>query len=52
MNILKGYLTYILAALAILGGVAGYINGTVDTATATTIIWSGLVVFGIRRAVA
>ena len=51
MNILKGKLTYILAGLAILGAIAGYLMGTLDQKTATEMIWAGLTVFGIRRAI-
>ncbi len=50
MDILKGKLSYILAAFAITGAVAGYLLGTVDQETAVKMIWAGLVVFGIRRA--
>lgn len=49
-TILKGKLTYILAALAVIGGVAGYALNIVDSATATTMVWGGLAVYGIRRA--
>lgn len=50
MNIMTGYLSYTLAALAVLGGVAGYFMGSLDGTQALTLIWSGLAVFGIRRA--
>ncbi len=51
MNILKGKLSYILAALAVLGAGAGYLLGSLDAATAVTMAWAGLAVFGIRRAI-
>lgn len=51
MNILKGKLSYTLAALAVLGGVAGYFLNFIDGQTAIGMIWGGLAVFGIRRAV-
>lgn len=52
MNIMKGKLSYTLAALAVIGGAAGYFIHIVDGATAVEMIWGGLAVFGIRRAVA
>ena len=48
---MNGYLSYTLATLAILGGVAGYLLNVIDSSTATTMVWSGLALFGIRRAV-
>lgn len=51
MNILKGKLTYILAAIAVLGAGAGYVMGFMDTETAIAVVWAGLAVFGIRRAI-
>ena len=51
MNIAKGYLTYTLAGLAVLGGLAGWYMGTIDQNTALGMIWGGLSVFGIRRAI-
>jgi hypothetical protein len=48
---MKGYISYTLAALAVLGGVAGWFLGFVDTETAVTMVWAGLAVFGIRRAI-
>jgi len=51
MEIYKGYLTYTLAALAVIGAAAGYVLGYIDGAVAITMIWAGLAAFGIRRAV-
>lgn len=51
MNLLKGKLSYLLAALAVLGGGAAYYMGTIDGATALTMVWAGLSVFGLRRAI-
>lgn len=51
MNIAKGYLSYTLATLAILGAVAGYILGITDTEQAIAIVWAGLALIGIRRAI-
>lgn len=51
INIGKGYLSYTLAALAVLGAIAGWFMGTLDTPAALTMGWAGLAVFGIRRAV-
>ena len=50
MNIFKGYLTYTLSALTVLGGIAGIITGAIDQATGIDMIWAGLALFGIRRA--
>ena len=50
MNILKGKLSYILASLAIIGGIASLIGGFADQQIAVAMIWSGLAVFGIRQA--
>jgi len=51
MNFLKGKLTYGLAALAIAGAVAGFLIGAIDQETAIGMVWAGLAVFGIRRAI-
>lgn len=48
---LQGKLTYILAALAILGAGAGYLMGSLDAQGAVTMAWAGLAAFGIRRAI-
>lgn len=48
---MKGYLTYTLAGLAVIGAGAGYLLGIVDAGTALTMVWSGLAIFGIRRAI-
>lgn len=48
---MNGMLTYTLSALAILGGVAGYLLNILDGGTALTMIWTGLAAFGIRRAI-
>lgn len=50
INILKGKLTYILAALAVLGGAAGWLLGYIETEQAVAMMWAGLTAFGIRRA--
>lgn len=50
MNILKGKFSYILSALAVLGAGAGYVMGFIDGETAIAVLWAGLAVFGIRRA--
>lgn len=49
--LLKGKLTYLMAAVAILWGAVGLWQGWVDQTTAYEIIWGGLTVFGIRRAI-
>lgn len=49
---MNGYLTYALAALAIIGAGAGYLLGIIDMPTALATAWSGLSIFGIRRAIA
>lgn len=51
LNIGKGYLSYTLAVLAILGAGAGYLMGSIDASTAIAMAWAGLAVFGVRRAV-
>jgi hypothetical protein len=51
MTILKGYLTYILAALTILGAGSGYVLGVVDGEHAAAMVWAGLALFGVRRAI-
>ena len=55
MNILtnlgKGYLSYTLSLLAILWGLVGLIAGWIEVETAITVIFSGLAISGIRRAV-
>lgn len=51
MNFLKGYLSYLLAALAVITGVAGGSTGLLDQGTAIAVVWAGLAVFGLRRAI-
>ena len=51
MKLGKGYLTYTMAVLAVLGGIASWYMGYVDQQTALIMIWGGLSIFGIRRAV-
>lgn len=52
MNILRGYLTYIVAGIAVLFGAFNAIWGIyVDRETAIGILWAGLAVFGVRRAI-
>lgn len=48
---MNGYLSYTLAGLAILGGAAGYLMGYIAGDGAIAMIWGGLAVFGIRRAI-
>lgn len=48
---LKGYLTYGLAVLAVIWGVAGYSLGWADNETALGAVWIGLAAFGLRRAI-
>jgi hypothetical protein len=49
---MNGYLSYTLAGLAVLGAGAGYLLGIIDAPTAMGMVWSGLALFGVRRAVA
>lgn len=51
MNILNGKLSYILAIFAIVGGGAGYVLGFIDSQTALNMVWGGLALFGVRRAI-
>lgn len=50
MNILKGKLSYLLALLAVIGAGAGYVLGLITAEQAVSMIWGGLALFGIRRA--
>lgn len=51
MNLFKGKLTYAMAVVAIVWGVVGYLANWIDSDTAIKVLWGGLTVFGIRRAV-
>ena len=51
MSILKGKLTYLMALVAILWGIIGYLANWVRGETALEVIWGGLTVFGLRRAI-
>ena len=52
MNLLKGYLTYIMAAIAVIFGIWNVAAQTyMTTEQGVVLIWAGLTVFGIRRAV-
>ena len=51
MELGKGYLSYTLAMITVLGGCTGYLMGTIDASVALTMIWAGLAVFGLRRAI-
>ena len=51
MKLGKGYFTYVMAGLAVLGGMTSWYMGYVDQGTALGMIWAGLAVFGIRRAI-
>jgi len=41
----------LLSALAVLGAGAGWLLGFIDSEQAIAIVWSGLALFGIRRAI-
>lgn len=51
INLGKGYLSYTLAGLSIIGAIAGFLTGSLDAEHAIGMIWAGLALFGIRRAV-
>jgi len=51
LTLFKGKLTYTLAVLAILYAIVGYLLGWINNETALGIVWTGLAVFGIRRAI-
>ena len=51
MNIGKGYLTYLMAAVAVGYGILGIVMGWMDAGTASVVIWGGLTTFGVRRAI-
>jgi len=48
--IMKGYLSYTLAILAMVGAGAGYLMGAIESGQALNMFWAGAVVFGLRRA--
>lgn len=48
---MKGYLSYTLATLAVSGAVSGYFLGIIDQEQAIAMVWAGLALFGVRRAV-
>ena len=50
LNIGKGKLSYTLALIAIVWGIVGLMFGWVEVEIAIGIIYAGLAVFGIRRA--
>ena len=50
MNLLKGKLTYTLAAVAVVWGIVGLVFNWLETSTAVETIWVGLAAFGVRRA--
>ena len=51
INIGQGRLSYALSGLAILWGIVGLIAGWLELEVAITVIYAGLAVFGIRRAI-
>lgn len=51
MTFLKGKFTYIMAGVAVLYGAYAYSSGMLDHETSLQIIWAGLTVFGVRRAI-
>ena len=50
-KIFKGKLSYTLSFFAILWAVAGYLFFGLDGKIALEILWAGLAVFGLRRAI-
>lgn len=50
MELLKGKLTYLVAATTVLWAIAGFFLGTLDGETVAALILAGLGTFGIRRA--
>lgn len=52
MNLFRGYLTYAMAAIAVIFGLWNVVAETyVDRTTGLAVLWAGLAVFGIRRAI-
>ena len=51
MNLGKGYLTYGMAVLAIVYGAGSLVLGFGDQDTSLVVLWSGLSLFGVRRAI-
>lgn len=48
---LNGYKTYILAALAVVYGVLGFVMGWIPNDQALQVIWIGLTAAGLRNAI-
>ena len=51
MELLKGKLTYLVAAVTVLWAIVGFFLGTLDGQTVATLVLAGLGTFGIRRAI-
>ena len=51
LNLGKGKLTYLMAGLAVVYSAVALVVGFGDQDTNITILWSGLALFGVRRAI-
>lgn len=51
MNFMRGYLTYTLAIIMLVAAPVSFYLKVIDLETALGMVWAGLAVFGIRRAV-
>ena len=51
MNFMRGSLTYTLAAFAVIGALAGWFLGFIDSQTAIGMAWAGASLFGVRRSI-
>ena len=49
MNLLKGYLTYLMAGIALVYGI--YEVSTGNQTSGMEAVWAGLGLFGVRRAI-
>jgi hypothetical protein len=49
---MNGYLTYTMAVFAIVGAASAYLLNLIDMQTAVALVWGGLSIFGLRRAIA
>lgn len=51
INLGKGRLSYFLSVIAVLWGIIGLIAGWIEAEQAIAVIYTGLAIFGIRRAI-
>lgn len=51
INMPNGYLTYIVAILAVIGGISAHYLGWIDSTVMTQFILNGLGLFGVRKSI-